>query len=379
MTELNERIRELIDGGVEPVSAEEIFRAHDLLKKGNRVGHTRPRRRRRILVVSGVAVLAVALVGVGVGLVSVPGAKNAGVPRASAATFLKLVATKAADEPKLVPGAGEYLYVAQMTSMTNGARMSPSPRAFWYDANELVQTWTSPELVGHKTWQVVGRPEFLSDADRATWVTDGSKPLGSGSSSGGLATYYNVAGLPATASAMTTYFRSQKDLPTESSYGSWPSWEFDVALGFLQNGASSVQRAALLKYIATLRGVRLLGQATSIVTREKGSVIAMPLVRRGWTEEAIFDASTSNLIETRLVITGTTSKTVQIGFPTPFIGEIESYTDFLFAGITRVNSNYSRPSGVPIYPTVWPFSVDRQPLPGWLNSPIERRVHPHSG
>ena len=371
MTDLNERIRDLIDGGVQPVTAKEIFSAHSSVNVSTWDVQSRPHRRRRLLVIIGVAVLVIALVAVGVGLVTVPGAKNPGVPRASAATFLKLVATKAANEPALVPGPGQYLYVAELTSMTNGSTMAPSRKMFWYDANELVQTWTSPRLVGHKTWQVVGRPEFLSPADRAVWVTDGSKPIGSGSSSGGLAPYYNVAGLPTKASGMFAYFKSQKDLLTESSYGSWPNWEFDTALGFLQNGASSQQRAALLKYIATLPGVRLMGHATSVETGERGSVIAMSLVRRGWTEEAIFNPSTSDLIETRLVLTALVAPTPTSSaliMPKPFVGEIESYTDFLYAGITRANSNYSRPPGAPTYPPVWPFTVDREPLPGWISS-----------
>jgi hypothetical protein len=377
MTELNERIRDLIDNGIEPVSAQEIFSALPSVETNYRA-HSRTRSR-RVLVVCSVVALTIALVGIGIGLLNVPGAKNIGVPRASAATFLKLVATKAANEPALVPGPGQYLYVAEMTSSTDGSTMAPSHRMFWYDANELVQTWTSPRLAGHKTWQVVGRPEFLSPADRAIWVTDGSKPLGSGSSSGGLATYYNVAGLPTRSSSMLNYFKSQKDLPAESSYGSWPSWEYDIALGFLQNGASSLQRAALLRFVATIRGVRLLGHATSIVTGERGSVIAMPLERRGWSEEAIFNPSTSNLIETRLVITGPTSKDAQIVLPTPFIGEIESYTDFMFAGITRVNSHYSRPPGAPTYPTVWPFGSDREPLPGSLGSHVSVKANSSSG
>jgi hypothetical protein len=371
MTDLSERIRDLIDGGVQPVTAEEIFFNYSSVKESTQIARTRPHRR-RLLVVSGVVVLVIAAVGIGVGLVTVPGARNTDVPRASAATFLKLVATKAASQPALVPGPGEYLYVAALTSSSFGQTMPPSRKMFWYDANELVQTWTSPSLVGHKTWQVVGRPEFLSPLDRAIWVTDGAKPLGSGSSSGGLATYYNVPGLPTNASGMFTYFKSQKDLPAESTYGSWPSWEFGTALGFLQNGASSQQRAALLKFVATIPGVRLKGHATSVATGERGSLIGMPLVRQGWSQEAIFNPSTSDLIETRLVLTALPAPTPNSSaliLPKPFVGEIESYTDFLYAGITRANSNYSRPTGAPTYPPVWPFGTDREPLPGWVSSP----------
>ena len=362
MTELNERIRDFIDNGAAPVSAEEISfdRTSATVSTGTR--RARPRLG-RVLVLSGVAALAIVFVGVG--LVSVPGAKNAGVAPASAATFLKRAAAKAAIEKPLVPGPGQYLYVATIEAQASGAGMRPSPKTFWYDSDELHQAWTSPRAPGHQTFEIVGRPEFLSAADRATWVTDGSPRLGSGSSSGPTPPYYDIAGLPSSASAMLAYFRSQTYLPSESTYGSLPSWKFDMALAFLQNGASSDQRAALLRFIATIPGVRLMGHATSFVTNERGTVIALPL--KGFTEEAIFDPSTSELIETRDILTALPAKAVPFE-PQPFVGEIQSYDDFVFAGITRVNSQYSRPEGTPKFLPVWPFGALREPLPGWLGS-----------
>ncbi len=365
MTELNESIHDFIDTGATPVSAEEIFATGPSVQMRMAADRSRPRlRRRRLLVLSGVAALVVALVSVG--LITVPGTKNVSIAPASAATFLESVAAKAASEKPMVPGPGQYLYVATIASMTNGASQHPSPKMFWYAANELHQVWTSPQAPGHQTYEIVGRPEFLSAADRAIWVVDGSMPLGSGNASYGPPLYYNVAGLPTKVSGMVAYFKSQHYLPTESSYGSWTSWEFDMALGFLQNGASSAQRAALLKFLATIPGVRLMGHATSIVTRERGSVIALPFRESGMTEEAVFDPSTSNLIEIRYVITVLPSKASPMPGPTPYVGEIQSYSDFVFAGITRANSKYSLPVGTPKFPQAWPFGLVREPLPGWL-------------
>jgi|SRR5665213_1129410 len=369
MTELNERIRDFIDTGVAPVSAEEIFAARLIEQAGVGARRARPRLRRRLLVLSGVVALVVALVIVG--LVTVPGAKNTGVTPASAATFLESVAAKAATERPLVPGPGQYLYVATIESATFGEGRHPSPKTFWYDSSELYQVWTSPTAPDHQTYEIVGRPEFVSAADRAIWVTDGSPLLGSGSDSGPTPPYYDVAGLPTKASEMVAYFKSQIYLPTESWYGSLPSWEFGTALGFLQNGASSAQRAALLRFVATIPGVRLMGHATSIATGQRGLVIALPLGRSGLTEEAIFDPSSSNLIEDRYVFTTLPPKpkvTSPLPGPTPFVGEIQSYTDFVFAGITRVNSEYSLPKETPKFPPVWPFGSVREPLPGWLGS-----------
>jgi hypothetical protein len=369
MTELNERIRDFIDTGVAPVSAEEIFVARPSVQVRTSAERVRPRVRRRLLVLSGVVALVIAIVIVG--LVTVPGAKNAGVTPASAATFLESVAAKAATESPLVPGPGQYLYVATIETMTNGQGQHPSPKTFWFDSEELHQVWTSPTAPDHQSYEIVGRPEFVSAADRAIWVIDGSPLLGSGNSSGPTPPYYDVAGLPTKASEMVAYFKSQIYLPSESWYGSLPSWEFGTALGFLQNGASSAQRAALLRYVATIPGVRLVGHATSIATGQRGSVIALPLGRSGLAQEAIFDPSSSNLIEDRYVFTTLPPKpkvTSPLPGPTPFVGEIQSYTDFLFAGITHGNSKYSLPVGTPTFPQVWPFGSVREPLPGWVGS-----------
>jgi len=93
----------------------------------------------------------------------------------------------------------------------------------------------------------------------------------------------------------------------------------------------------------------------------------LPLSGYGRTEEAIFDPSTSKLIETRTILTALPAK-VSPYTPPPFVGEILSYTDFVYAGITRVNSKYSLPEGAPKLLPVWPFGALREPLPGWLGS-----------
>ncbi len=369
MTDLNNRFRNFIDNGVAPISAEEIFVASAAVQIKTKAGRRRRRLRRRLLLLSSITAIAATIAVVITGLVSIPGTKNTGVAPASAATFLKSVASEAASQKALVPGPGQYLYVATIEGTGNGMTIPPR-KMFWYDSDELVQSWTSPRTKGRQTWQVVGRPRFVSAADRAIWVADGSKPLESGNSSGGPPSYYNVTGLPTNASAMVTYFKSQTDLPAESNFGSWPGWEFDTALSYLQNGASSAQRAALLRFVATIPGVRLLGHATSIVTGERGSVIAMGPSKRGGTQEAIFNPSTSSLIEIRIVISALPPKTTTtVPQPTPFVGEILTYSDFLFAGITHGNSTFSLPKGTPTFPQAWPSGSVREPLPGWLGSP----------
>jgi len=366
MTELNERIRDFIETGASPVSAQEILTAHVSMHVMTISHQVRPRSRRRLWVLGVAAALIIALLSIG--LVSVPGVKNNAVSPASAATLLGSMAAKASRENPLVPGPGQYLYVATIVSNTDGESMHPSPKMFWYNSDELHQVWTSPTAAAHQTYEIVGRPEFVSAADRSVWVTDGSQPLQSGSSGYGPPLYYNVEGLPTKASEILAYLKSQTYLPKESPYGSQASWEFDTALQFLENGASSLQRAAILKFMATIPGVRLSGYATSIVTHEKGSVIELPFKRSGLTTEAVFNPSNSNLIEIRYVYISLASIEAPFPGPTRIVGEIQSYSDFAFAGITQAKSDYSLPPGTPTFPKVWPFGSTREPLSGWLGS-----------
>ena len=373
MTELDERIRNFIDLNVTPVGMEEAIEVSDLMR------HATPRRRlrrRRLILMCGVVAVVVALVGVG--LVTIPGPKgvNTHIPRAAAATakaMLDSAATRAAVQKALIPGPGEYLYVATISSQTNGESIPPASKKFFYDSEELTQTWTSPRLASHQTYRIVGRPIFLSAHDRTAWVLDGSKPLGSGNSSGPPPPYYDVTSLPIKPSGMIAFFRSQKNIPQRVACESTATWEFTTALSFLQSGASSVQRAALLRFAASIPGIRLQGHTRSIVTSQTGSVISLPIgcgALTGRSEEAVFNPTSSTLLETRIVEISPPAKTlVKLPWmPAPFVGEILSYTDFIFAGVTKANSGFTLPATTPTFPMAWPFSSTREPLPGSLQS-----------
>lgn len=368
MTELDERIRSFIDFNVTPVSAEEII--------GFNVGSGGPRtprrrlHRRRVLVMCGAVAVVIAIVSVA--FVTIPGPKGANVPRASAATaktFLDSVALRAESQKALIPGPNEYLYVATISSQTNGEALPPLSKMFWYDSDELTQTWTSPRAASHQSYRIVGRPIFLSAGDRDLWELEGSKPLGSGNGSGPPPPYYDVTSLPTKASAMVAFFRSQRGIPQKPSYENESTWEFSTVLSFLQSGASSTQRAALLRFAASIPGIRLQGHAESIVTNEPGSVITLPIGEgTGRSEEAVFDPSSSTLLETRLIQSSLPAKTLPKlpGMPTPFVGEILWYTDFIFAGVTQANSGFTLPTQTPAFPAAWPFTSKREPLPGSL-------------
>jgi hypothetical protein len=370
MNELDQRIRDFIESNAAPVSVDEVFAlapAHRRPARGRRQHH-------RFLLLAGAAIVVLAVVSVS--LVALPGPKSVNVPKASAAAFLDTVAVRAASEKALVPGPGQYLYVATITSNTDGESLPPSRKLFWYDSEQLIQTWTSPLSPSHETSHVVGRPIFVSAVDRATWIRDGSKPIGSGNSTGPSPSYLPITALPTTASTMLAFFRSQGDLSAKPSYESLASWEFSSALDYLQSGASSAQRAALLRFIAAIPGIRLLGHAESVATREVGSVVGLPIGSIGKMQEALFDPTSSTLIETRLVLTAVRPPLPSFPEPTPFVGEIQYYSDFVFAGITRTNSHYSLPPRTPVFPEAWPFTETREPLPGFLGS---GKTQPHSG
>lgn len=375
MNELDDRIRNFIELNSAPVSAEEVLARASFERQSfrRRQSHNV---RRTLPLLCGVATVVIAII-VSAILVSAsrpgnpnpPRAKSPDIPKVSAATLLDSIAVRAASEKALEPGPGQDLYVATIESMTDGQSL-PAVRGkiFWYDSEELIQTWTSPISQSHQTYTIVGRPIFISASDRETWVRDGSKPLGSGNSSGPPPPYYNVASLPTRPTAMVTFFDSQSELPSRSTYPNVSAWEFSVALNYLQSGASSAQRAALLRFIGSIHGVRLMGHARSVATNETGSVVGLPVSGGGLTEEALFDPSTSSLIETRFVFTTLPTEGPRMPEPTPAVGEIESYTDFVFAGLTRTNSGYSRPPGTPTFPPAWPFTEKREPLPGFLES-----------
>ena len=361
MLELDKQLRELIDTGARPITVEEIFAAHQSMASQSEGRAPRSHSRRsRALLVSGLALAIIA--GAIVGLAAIPGPTSLTAGRASAASFLKTAATIAQNQKPMVPGPGHYLYVASEVSMTNGATMAPSPKMFWYYVNELVQTWSAPSARGNQIWSVVGRPEFVSSIDHAIWVLDGSKPLQSGTSSGNSSPYYDVANLPTNSSAMFAYFKDQHYLIVNQPYGRDAAWQFDTALAFLQNGASATQRAALLRFLATLPGVRLLGTATSMVTKERGTLIGLPADLAGLTIEALFDPSTSRLIETRTVVTAPSrfAPVLRHSPVTRYLsGSVQSYSDNLYVGIARLDV---RPTNSPSLPPEWPSGTTRNPL-----------------
>jgi hypothetical protein len=364
MSDVHEQLRDFIEFNCAPVSAEEVMDTSKL-----RVSHHHRASRGRRLT-RGFALVAAAAVLITIVVTVIPGTRSAVAPPASAATFLATIASTAAKEPALIPGPGRYLYVASINSVTTGQDSARSKKYFWYVTNEVQQTWTSSKAAGHQTDSGVGRPLFLSPTDRRLWESYGSPPFEIYSRIVRTPTYYDVTDLPTKASLMAAYFKGQYDIPPREPHENGALWDIPTAVEFLQNGASSLRRAALLRFIASGPGVRLGGRATSIATHRTGTVIAIPLPGPGWRVQVIFDPATSDVLEVRSVVASLVSKIkFPVPVPAPFLGEIVNYSDPVFTGVTRAHSGLSRPLGTPTFPASWPYGASRTPLPESLSAP----------
>jgi hypothetical protein len=361
MPDLAEQIRVFIDSGATPVTAEEVVsgiaRSHEQVPT---TGHSRSSSRVAIYG-SVVAVAALVLAVVGVSLNS--SGVHTEAPPASAASFLGQVASIAARQKPLVPAPGQYLYTRRIDGEVQGAVLSNA--RFYFQA--AWEQWSSPDGLGRSSYSVVGQPLFVTSADRSLWEQSGSPSIETGYSGGGVPPYYDVTNLPTKASQIKSYFDNQPSsvLPATPTYGKNAVWQFDAASEFLQHGASSKQRAALLRFMATIPGVRYLGKTTTFGNRQKGTLLSIPTIKpAGDALQAVFNPKTSALLETRIVVVDPSKAPVrQIRTVSPVAkGQVQSYADLVDVGVT--NSTDSPPTGAPALPSLWPYGTAREPVPG---------------
>lgn len=370
MSDFNREIHEFIDAGATPVTAEEAKR---LAPRMPATPDPRPKRSfRRISVISPVAVLCASVMVV-VGITITPSGLPTNTQPASAAAFLNHVADEAASQRPLVPGPGQYLYVRTLIASQNGSGSAPNPRVWRYYVQEIDETWTSPHGFDQKRDTVVAQPQFISGIDRTTWEEDGSPLIESGWGGGGTPAYFNVSNLPTETNRVRAFLDRQPAslLPVIPTRGRDAFWEFDAAVQFLQKGASSKQRAALLHFMATLRGVRYGGRTTTLGTHEVGTLLSMPSVQSGMTYEVVFNPNSSLLLESRTMVTDQSKlppppdpESVAEGRAIAPLanGEAEYYDDLLFIGISSTTG--TPPSNAPPLPTAWVYGTGREPIPG---------------
>jgi hypothetical protein len=359
MPDLADQIRQFIDDGAPPLTIEEIAGARVRVWVGGQQDSTARRRPHRHtgwrLTVAGTAILLVA-----VGLAIVPSSRPARSETAAAAVLDQL-AGKASQTAASVPGPGEYLYTQALEGTVSfsdpPSRESPIQRGWAYYIEGASEDWSAPTGPGRSVFYYTGGPLFMTAADRAAWLADGSQPIGVGWAYGP-AVYYDVAGLPTKASRVKAYLTRQPGLGGDTE-GNNPSWQFDTATEFLAAGASAKQRAALYQYMKSIHGVKDLGISRTVETHLSGVTLGLPGLAPGSEEEALFDPSTATILELRRVITGAATSH---RWPGAQAGEAMEYDDFVYAGVA--NSTQNPPSGAPVLPEVWPAFTSRTPSPG---------------
>lgn len=369
MLELDEEIRALIDAGAAPVTFDEVL-SHEAVHT-NASGAVRgiAPRRRTLLAALIVAAVLVALL---IGLVVEPSGEPAhSKPAMTASTILTNAALVADNQRPLVPGPGQYLYVRTIDGSSDGMAFIPGKRLSRFYVQEMFQTWTTPHGKPVSEGLVVGQPLFVTTADRVAWENAGSPPIYSGYGGAGTPPYYDVADLPTKADKIKAYLTRQGSLPVSDSYGRDVLWEFDSTVDFLQAGASSQQRAALLRFMADIPGVRSVGSQTTMGTGLRGQGLELRSDHPGAEILAIIDPKTSQMLELRGVVTNAATfqeipsdADVNSGHAiAPWQnGQAYSYTDFLYAGIA--NRAGHAPSAAPTAPAGWSWATPRSPLPG---------------
>ena len=367
MLDLSEDIRNFIDAGAPPVSVNEIWKRQPASQLSPTRTGPRRRRVRRAGVLAGlVAVAAAVLLVMGLNVTST--GVRTGETKVSAATVLLRAANVAASQPALVPGPGQFLYVRTLDG-SKSRIVRPGAQFPRYYIQYVVQTWSTPNAPGASTVTAAGTPEFITAADRALWEADGSPTIEAPGGGGGPVVYYDVADLPTDPSRIAAYFASQPDLPNVV-YGRTPEWEFTTAVSYLQNGASSDQRAALLRFMATIPGVENLGSVATFGTHRTGTLLSLPSDTPGISSQAIIDANTSEVLEERGLVTNE----AELVKPTPAKvaagladaplqeGQVVGYVDFLFDGLSETND--TAPADAPAIPPSWPPGTSVPPAAG---------------
>lgn len=361
MPELDERIRAYIDAGARPVRIDEIVHA-----PGRRGSHRVTLRwgSRKLVIAAAIPVVLAALVLTvvldGTPVDNSPHGRH--VPMSATAVLARAAAVANA-QTALVPGPGQYLYDQALEGTVNGETFVGGQLSSRFYIESIEQVWTSPSGPDARTIETIGQPIFVTPSDRANWQAAGSPAIGHGGDLASPPPYFDVANLPTTPSKMAAYFASQSYLPPPPAQASDSPWAFYVTCEFLQAGASSAQREALLKYMATIPGVFDAGSATSLGTKQTGTLLELPTNHPGEASEAIIDATTSELIEFRTVITN--AAVFDAYEPVPLAtGQAIRFSDFLYAGIA--NSSDLPPTGAPALPSVWPYGTTRAPASGSL-------------
>ena len=215
------------------------------------------------------------------------------------------------------------------------------------------EEWTSPRGDNSNKAYVTGSPQFITSEDQQAWEQAGSPPIESEHIGYPGAVYYDVANLPTDPSQMAAGFATEADVPGAAD--SSPAAQFTVAAEFLGHGASSLQRVALLRYMATLPGLQQLGWSNTIGTGQRGATIGIN-VSQGMRTEIVLDLANSEFLELRQIVV---DPNTTFGGGQLHRGEAATFTDFSPALIASTQN--VTPSGSESAPEEW-ASGSRAPV-----------------
>jgi hypothetical protein len=322
--ELDEQIRVLIDHSATPVAASEVISAHERSSSRLRGPLLQPRTRRNVVRSAGLllTVVAIAVVGVSVGLANKPAITPSAAPSTSpefpvslsAPAQLRLLADRIADQDVQAIGEGQLLLTQSQLSVAaqvnNGQATATVNLAVkkWSDANGLscVSITTQPA-------------QFVSPKDQAAWlglgllVTPSPQPITDCSGPGaadsppdtitGSSQLINVADLPTDPQALAQQLQAGKTgipavddmLPDLGN----PDIAFQRAAVLLVGptvGATPQFESALYQAIALLPGVMSIGTTT---THSGQTGVGFALSSQNGQTTIVVDPATGALIEIR--------------------------------------------------------------------------------
>ena len=355
MNTLDAQLRSVIDEATLPVTADEIMDAKRnplVTAHGEKVpvGTRKVRRRRAgLAAVIAVAVL-VAVVLIVPRLQGSPA--SSGSKPLTAHDVLLRAAAVASDQEPLVPGPGQWLYTRAISAEIQGVGGTSGVTVYMQNVEE---EWTSPIGPNSNKSFMAGQPQFLTKADQKAWIAAGNPPIVTGGQ-GYTSVYYDVKDLPTDPAQIPVYLATHQ---TDALYapGNDPASRFALVAQFLGHGASSAQRAALLRYLATLPGIKNLGTTRALGSHATGDALALTPTD-AFELEMVIDPTTSRLIEFREIATPSSRHPYGVNFVR---GQAVIYTDYPVVGIT--DSSSQPPAGSPPLPPVWPYNTARQPLP----------------
>jgi hypothetical protein len=272
--EASEEIMALIEGGIRPVSAEEV---RQLVTRGHKPKRGLYRRPRVYIPVGAVVVAAVVLA-----LLLLP-AGTPGGPQPAVASELTLFASRAANVNVLSLAPGQYFYTEIERQTTEiSVELAPGAPTDYEYLNGTQQTWVDAQGYGRMVVTTDPTPQFFTKADQAAWKAAGSPPAAvppnqlsqvvavTPTSAGGLATspLFQVTDLPTDPTALKQVLaagRFKSQLESGPQCQSTDCTVVASAVALLQGpdiGATPALRSALFEVLSHVSGVTDLGTVT---------------------------------------------------------------------------------------------------------------------